>query len=862
MFDGQSEATETTQIAPPPGLRSQARELKPERTEGPKTDVLIKFRHGLGDAIQLTAVLRHLAHYHPDWDIDVAALPGKETAFAGLRRDSVRLGDETPDTSRYRHVFDLDWEECVTCYADCPSTKAERCLTEIFGLKPIAELCRYAMYPRDKAFAKARRYLEQVCQVNAGDNGRYPVVLIHYQGNTSAEYKDLSHATIRSVCEEVTNNGAVPVILDWDNRSPLPDGKRIFNPHVQLELWGGLGTGDAEVLAALTELSSLMIGIDSGPLHVAAATSTPTIGVWTKHHPLHYLCDADNVMHLVPSDHRPLLRGDADVGDRYFREHYRYRLYDNLDPALLEAVRDQLHDPGGGLVYTRNFWIRANNAEQDLVVVQDIAENDSYRIGQLPMPSPVVVDVGAHIGCFSQALHRRNPLARIIAVECCPENVAALKKNVAGFATVIQSAVTYEADVALLNAVFPDCVTTGGSRVIAREQLRQLAGDAAVGATPDDTATKSYWADFRPVMTLTLEQIIQQHGLDRIDVLKLDCEGSEFSILENSTSLDRVQRIIGEYHGQERFHELVRRKFADWKLRILKGGELGTFWLENPLEKGDGSHLPERPLGCFAQTIPAPFFHAPWIYLVTPQHTGTHFLRLLLELHPQISFWKCGRTVVDGLPLGKWHKRHADGEISFGELLRLGVRCEADLPEWTRQEIAKLGLTIPDKHVEFDLVQHHALRTTPWYPSLPTVVAIRDPLLAIISGLRRTGPEAAESIIAGFSFLAGKQDECFFFCVDRWASERQRALDLFAYLGLEPTQEIYDYLALWPAPNAADEHQDLIEDKATELAEARRLAIEEHAVHPIVASWAERLRRARLQPFFESLGYMELAWFE
>ncbi|MEX1027808.1 MAG: glycosyltransferase family 9 protein, partial [Candidatus Paceibacterota bacterium] len=46
-----------------------------------KTNVLIQFRHGLGDAIQLTAVLRHLQHYHPDWKVEVAALPGKQTAF-------------------------------------------------------------------------------------------------------------------------------------------------------------------------------------------------------------------------------------------------------------------------------------------------------------------------------------------------------------------------------------------------------------------------------------------------------------------------------------------------------------------------------------------------------------------------------------------------------------------------------------------------------------------------------------------------------------------------------------------------------------------------------------------------------------
>ncbi|MEX0818039.1 MAG: FkbM family methyltransferase, partial [Pirellulaceae bacterium] len=779
-------------------------------------------------------------------------------AFVGLCDRQFALNGIPVSTEQYDQVFDLDWDECATCFADWPSTKAERCLTDVFDLAPIPELCRYVIHPREQAFAKANRYLQQVCQVHPGEDARYPVVLFHYEGNTSAEYKNLPHTLARQICDQIIQAGFVPVILDWDNRSPLPDGKRIHNPHVDLDIWGGLGTGDAEVLAALTELSSLMIGVDSGPLHIAGATSTPTIAIWTKHHPLHYFGHSDNVTHLVPKRHRELLRGDREAGVAYFQSHYRYRPYENLADELLTTVREQLRDREGGLVYTRNFWIRQNNAKQDLVVVQDIAEHDSYRIAELPMPEPVIVDVGAHIGCFSQAIHARNPLARIFAVECCPENLPALRKNIGGFATVIQGAMTYEKDIALLNAVFPDCVTTGGSCVVSREQLQRAAGNAGVGANPKDASTEQYWTDSRPLMALSLEQLIEQHKLDRIDVLKLDCEGSEFSILEHSTSLDQIDRIIGEYHGKDRFHELVQRKFSAWKLRILKEGELGTFWLENPRQ--DSQPICHSPL--VPRHQPLSTRHAPWIYLCTPQHTGTHFLRVLLELHPQVSFWKCGRTVVEGRSMGEWHKLHLDGTISFSELLRLGECCEPDLPEWTRQEAAKLGLRVPAKQVKYALVQKHALHTTPWYPSLPTIVSMRDPLLAIISGLRRRGPEVAEGIIAGVRFLADKHNGCFFFCVDQWRDHRERALALMSYLDLEPTQEIYDYLAQWPSPNAAEAHEHLIANGSPELAEARRLALEERQVHPVVETWARRLQQAGLQEFYESLGYKDLAWFE
>jgi hypothetical protein len=49
--------------------------------------------------------------------------------------------------------------------------------------------------------------------------------------------------------------------------------------------------------------------------------------------------------------------------------------------------------------------------------------------------------------------------------------------------------------------------------------------------------------------------------------------------LENTTSLDRIGLIVGEYHGRERFLKLVADRFPSWDLQTLKGGELGTFWL-------------------------------------------------------------------------------------------------------------------------------------------------------------------------------------------------------------------------------------------------------------------------------------------
>jgi ADP-heptose:LPS heptosyltransferase/SAM-dependent methyltransferase len=301
--------------------------------------ILIRFGHGLGDAVQLTSVLAQLRHYHPHWQIDVAALVGKHSCFNGLADHVYILGRDEPQDRDYDEVFRLDWWECRRIFPDLPSTKAEQCLRDIFSLQPREELCRYQIHIGEQARTRARAWLIQVA---GGETvgGRFPVVLLHYEGNSAMQSKNLSHATAAHLCDEIQAHGYVPVVLDWDYRSSLPNGQDVFCPNRDDPIWGGSGTGDAEILAALIEQSALMIGIDSGPLHVAAATNTPTLAIWTGHHPIHYMGLADNVLHLVPEHHANHLHGDRETGLSYFNRRYRHRIYADLADAIAQEIQE------------------------------------------------------------------------------------------------------------------------------------------------------------------------------------------------------------------------------------------------------------------------------------------------------------------------------------------------------------------------------------------------------------------------------------------------------------------------------------------------------------------------------------------
>jgi len=382
-------------------------------------DVAIDFRHGLGDAVQLTAVLRHLCHYHPEWNVDVAALVGKHSALHGLCRKVIVRGDhDSLERTGYQRRYALDWDECRTSYGDCPSTKVTQCLVEVFKLKPIAALCGYQIQRSARADQLARAYLEQVCHAAPDSAGRYPAVLIHYAGNTSADKKNLSHDLVRDVCDVVLAAGATPVILDWDRRSSLPDGQRIFNPDADHPMWGGHGTGDAEVLAALIQHARLMVGVDSGPLHVAGATSTETIGVWTQHHPVYYFDLADNVLHFVPANHEQLARGAEAVS--YFQRCYQHQTYRELAVDLPTLVESRLTGEEFQRIANRRFLARLSahaydrqyheehrRAGLDYLAFGDWQQDyGRWLVDSLQLGEKRVLDVGCGCGAIARGLQQ------------------------------------------------------------------------------------------------------------------------------------------------------------------------------------------------------------------------------------------------------------------------------------------------------------------------------------------------------------------------------------------------------------------------------------------------------------------------
>jgi hypothetical protein len=73
--------------------------------------------------------------------------------------------------------------------------------------------------------------------------------------------------------------------------------------------------------------------------------------------------------------------------------------------------------------------------------------------------------------------------------------------------------------------------------------------------TPDESqcmvsAYYQHGQHLTAVPGISLGELLEEHAVDSVDLLKIDCEGGEFAILESTQSdvFSRIRNIVFEYH--------------------------------------------------------------------------------------------------------------------------------------------------------------------------------------------------------------------------------------------------------------------------------------------------------------------------
>jgi FkbM family methyltransferase len=202
----------------------------------------------------------------------------------------------------------------------------------------------------------------------------------------------------------------------------------------------------------------------------------------------------------------------------------------SLRPAIVEVPFQQFR-----------FFVRLNDPLHYSILLglheSEVLEclRRQLRIGM------IVFDIGANVGYFSMIAGQLvGKSGRIIAVEPDPRVVEVLRKNMEanGFhnATVVEAA------------------------------AYNSSGKVSLGCAPATSWSGIYYE--RPtkriaVRALTLDSLLSQLGLDRVDFVKIDVEGAESVVLEGMSDIlvHYRPRVLLELHGNypdSRVHPAVR----------------------------------------------------------------------------------------------------------------------------------------------------------------------------------------------------------------------------------------------------------------------------------------------------------------
>jgi len=167
-------------------------------------------------------------------------------------------------------------------------------------------------------------------------------------------------------------------------------------------------------------------------------------------------------------------------------------------------------------------------SDADNSVFEEIFRDRDYNVldDKIKSAKSLIIDVGAHIGCFSIYVAVLNPNIRVLAFEPDENNYKLLKEN-------LQLNTTKN--------IQPKNLAVAG-----KEEIRTLN-------ISEDSHNHSFYnaekkVGEKKIQTTTIQKILKNHP--KVDLIKIDCEGAEFEILRNLTEEEflKIGSIYIEFH--------------------------------------------------------------------------------------------------------------------------------------------------------------------------------------------------------------------------------------------------------------------------------------------------------------------------
>lgn len=166
----------------------------------------------------------------------------------------------------------------------------------------------------------------------------------------------------------------------------------------------------------------------------------------------------------------------------------------------------------------------------DVLTYWQVFINKEYELKTGRVPK-VIVDAGANIGLASVYFANRFPDARIFAIEPEKSNFDVLLKNVAPYKNIFPILAAIWNENKEISLVDPGL------------------GNSGFMTQDESPGLKSLGQQRHLTKAITVDRIIKENSVEKIDILKVDIEGAEREVFSASSSwIEKVDSLIVELH--------------------------------------------------------------------------------------------------------------------------------------------------------------------------------------------------------------------------------------------------------------------------------------------------------------------------
>jgi natural product biosynthesis luciferase-like monooxygenase protein/FkbM family methyltransferase len=238
--------------------------------------------------------------------------------------------------------------------------------------------------------------------------------------------------------------------------------------------------------------------------------------------------------------------------------------------AYLVPHVSQSQEVEGGFRLPNGMVVAHHGSLQTSILSKEVFEDEVYlKHGIALEDGDVVFDVGANIGLFTLFARRKCPAAKIYSFEPLPPNFELLRANVTRHnanAQLFNYGISNSSTIANFT-FYPEAAGLSGRTANSagdKEDTKAIVTDwihNAALANEQDLLPQSQLDELLneylrgetyncPVKTLS--EVIREYEVERIDLLKIDVEGSEFDVLSGIEDADwpRIKQIAIEVHSR------------------------------------------------------------------------------------------------------------------------------------------------------------------------------------------------------------------------------------------------------------------------------------------------------------------------